>query len=217
MGGVNGNGDMLRVFKDGSFISNGAGTYAGIVSTSVGGFITPAAGYFHWLNQTYLVSSADGKLTLENNAVNKGVLFDVSGTDSQVKLFARDGSSVGALAFGSNTLLSASANKLFQINDTGNTTGLELNGGTPTLGTCTGGTMVSGAHNSTGEVTGNTSGSCVINFGTPNFTNTPFCFLNDETTLTAIRISARSGSSITVTGAVSGDAFQFFCIGRIGT
>ena len=50
--------------------------------------------------------------------------------------------------------LKASADKLTQVNDNANATGLELNVGTPTLGTCTGGTLVSGSHNFGGEVTG---------------------------------------------------------------
>lgn len=147
--------------------------------------------------------------------------FNTSGhlvplTDANVNI---GDSTHGVLAIHTSggTTIASTANKLLQVNDSGNTTGLEFNGGTPTLGTCTGGTLVSGSHNSGGEVTGNTSGSCIINFGTPNFTNTPFCFVNDETALIAVRISARSNASITVTGAGSGDAFQFFCIGRIGT
>lgn len=123
----------------------------------------------------------------------------------------------GAYAFSTRVNLKSGADKLFSIVDTALATGMEISMGTPTLGTCTGGSLVSGSHNFGGEVTGNTSGSCVITFGAPAFTNTPFCVLNDETTLTAIRISARSASSITVTGAVSGDAFQFICLGRIGT
>ncbi len=95
--------------------------------------------------------------------------------------------------------------------------GLEFNSGVPTLGTCTGGSMTSGSHNGAGEVTGNTSGSCIINFGAPNFTNAPFCALNDESALIAVQISARSNASITVTGAASGNNFQWICIGRIGT
>lgn len=123
----------------------------------------------------------------------------------------------GQFFWNGRSMLTSTADKLVSVLDQAGLTGVEINTGTPTLGTCTGGTLVSGAHNFGGEVTGNTSGSCVINFGTPNFTNTPFCFVNDETALIAVRISARSASSITVTGAGSGDAFQFFCIGRIGT
>ena len=116
-----------------------------------------------------------------------------------------------------SVLYKATADKLTQIVDSGNVTGLELNIGTPTLGTCTGGSLTSGSHNFGGEVTGNTSGSCIITFGTPAFTNAPFCFINDESSLTAVRVSTRSVGSITVTGTPSGEDFQFFCVGRIGT
>lgn len=121
------------------------------------------------------------------------------------------------IGWNGRSILASTANKLLQINDSGNTTGTEFNNGTPTLGTCTGGSLVSGSHNGMGEITGNTSGSCILNFGTPNFTNTPFCILNDETNLVAARVSARSASSITITGLTSGDAVQYICVGRIGT
>ncbi len=133
---------------------------------------------------------------------------------SQSSLSAAAG---GFVSFTGRMTTHSTADKLYSLLDSGVATGMEFNVGTPTLGTCTGGTLVSGSHNFGGEVTGNTSGSCVINFGAPNFTNTPFCFINDETALIAVRVSARSASSITVTGAGSGDAFQFLCVGRIGT
>ena len=113
--------------------------------------------------------------------------------------------------------LATTADKLTQINDNANATGLELNVGTPTLGTCTAGALTSGSHNFAGQYTSNTSGSCVINFGAPNFTNTPFCFAMSMTSTTHPRISAASASSITVTGGVSGETIQYFCVGRIGT
>lgn len=124
---------------------------------------------------------------------------------------------VGAIGWTGRTTFNSTADKLMQILDTGQTTGTELNGGTPTLGTCTAGALVSGSHNSAGSYTSNTSGSCVINFGTPNFTNTPFCFAMSTASTTHPRISASSASSITVTGGVSGETIQYFCIGRIGT
>lgn len=95
--------------------------------------------------------------------------------------------------------------------------GQEFNLGVPTLGTCTAGALTSGSHNFAGQYTGNTSSSCVINFGTPNFTNTPFCFAMSTASTTHPRISAASASSITVTGGVSGETIQYLCQGRIGT
>jgi hypothetical protein len=111
----------------------------------------------------------------------------------------------------------ASADKQFTLTDNGATTGAEINGGTPTLGTCTGGSLTSGSHNFAGEITGNTSGSCALNFGTPNFINTPICFAMSRTSTTHPRISASSTSAITITGGVSGEAIGYHCDGRIGT
>ncbi len=127
-------------------------------------------------------------------------------------------SNTGGFAWAGRASLGSSADKLLQINDFAFVTGLELNVGVPTLGTCTTGALTAGSHNFAGEVTGNTTGSCQINFGTPNFTNTPFCFTNDESSsIIAPNVSARSASSITISGQASGNAIQYFCIGRIGT
>lgn len=121
------------------------------------------------------------------------------------------------LSISGRLAIHASADSLPQFYNNATTEALELNVGIPTLGTCTGGSMTAGAKNSAGQYTGNTSGSCVINFGTPNFTNTPYCFAMSTASTTHPRISASSASSITVTGGVSGETIQFMCIGRIGT
>lgn len=113
-------------------------------------------------------------------------------------------------------LLASSADKIIQLEDNGATTGMEFSYGTPTLGTCTAGALVSGSHNMAGQYTSNTSGSCVINFGTPNFTNAPFCVAMSTASTTHPRISASAASSITVTGGVSGETITYYCIGRIG-
>jgi hypothetical protein len=116
-----------------------------------------------------------------------------------------------------NAALFSTASKLVQLTSSAGTTGLEFNTGSATLGTCTGGTIVTGSHNQAGGYTGNTSGSCVINFGTPAWTNTPFCFAMSTASLTHPRISAASTSAITITGGVSGEAINYHCEGRIGT
>jgi len=113
-------------------------------------------------------------------------------------------------------LLASSADKSVSVLDNLAATGMELNVGTPTLGTCTAGSLTSGSHNFAGEITGNTSGSCIVSFGTPNFTNTPICFAMSRTSTTHPRISAASASSITITGGVSGEAIGYHCDGRIG-
>lgn len=115
------------------------------------------------------------------------------------------------------TRLLASADKLLTVTDSTQTTGLEVNNGSATLGTCTGGTITTGSHNFGGGYTGNTSGSCVVNFGTPAFTNAPFCIAMSIASTTHPRVSAVSVSSMTITGGVSGEAITYHCFGRIGT
>ena len=162
----------------------------------------------------------DEDLTLNlDDTTNFAVLSSSTGvtTLALTAMGFRLSAATSTLNIGARSTYGASADKLIQVNDGGNTTGFELNLGTPTLGTCTGGTLTSGSHNFGGEITGNTSGSCVLNFGTPNFTNAPFCTLNDETNLVAARVSARSTSSITITGLTSGDSVQYLCFGGIGT
>lgn len=122
----------------------------------------------------------------------------------------------GTLTATGRSSFSSSADSLAQVKNNGGTTGMELNTGTPSLGTCTGGSLTSGSRNFAGEVTGTTGGSCVINFGTPNFTNAPFCTLSDESGTPAVmQLSARSASSITIAGITSGHNVIFICFGRI--
>jgi len=147
------------------------------------------------------VSSAGAITTL--GAINAGTSLQAAGA--------------GNIRWQGRTSMASAGDKLLSILDVGATTGLEFNGGTPTLGTCTGGSITSGSHNSAGQYTGNTSSSCIINFSSPHLSNTPFCFAMSTASTTPPRISAASASSITVTGGVSGETIQFLCIGRIGT
>lgn len=172
---------------------------------------------------------AQGRLwVLVNGAMQYTGNVTITGTQTVTGNLTTNGSLVAgnnvraaaASAFQFSTTRSqllSSADKLLTIVDAAALTGTEINNGTPTLGTCTGGSMTSGSHNIAGQYTGNTSGSCVINFGTPNFTNTPWCFAMSTASTTHPRISAASASSITVTGGVSGETIQYFCVGRIGT
>lgn len=149
------------------------------------------------------------------SVTNAGVL-QTTGT-----IFSNGGSletaATGLMFFNTRAVLGSSADKLLQVTDNAALTGMELNAGTPALGTCTAGSLTSGSHNFAGEITGNTSGSCILNFGTPSFTNTPICFAMSRTSTTHPRISAASASSITITGGVSGEAIGYHCDGRIGT
>lgn len=113
--------------------------------------------------------------------------------------------------------LLTAADKLLSITDSQQATGMEINDGSATLGTCTGGTITTGSHNFGGGYTGNTSGSCVVNFGTPAWTNAPFCVAMSIASTTHPRVSAVATTSITITGGVSGEAITYHCVGRIGT
>lgn len=137
-----------------------------------------------------------------------------STTSSGIGLALGAGATV---TFSGRSALGSTADKLIQALDNAAATGIEESLGTATLGTCTAGAIVSGSHNFAGSYTGNTSGSCVINFGAPNFTNAPFCSAHSRASTTHPRISAVSTSSITITGGVSGEQIDYFCRGRIGT
>ncbi len=122
-----------------------------------------------------------------------------------------------ALRWSGRVQLLSGADKLLSVLDAGVATGLEVTVGSATLGTCTGGTITTGSHNFAGGYTGNTSSSCIVNFGTPAWTNAPFCIAHSIASTTHPRISAVSTASMTVTGGVSGEAITFLCVGRIGT
>lgn len=118
--------------------------------------------------------------------------------------------------FSTRSLLTSTTDKLLQTLDNGGATGLENSNGTPTLGACVGGSLTSGSHNFGGEVTGVTGGTCVINFGAPNFTNAPFCTASAEAGVIVATVTAHSSSSITVTIPAT-NGFMWHCAGRIGT
>lgn len=184
----------------------------------------PGFGFFR--NGTSILGLSGGASALP--------IIQFGGTDATFPALRRDASgldvitadqsafsviNVSFLGFGPNRgFFGSTANKLVQINDTANATGTELSHGSPTLGTCVGGSMTSGSHNVAGEVTATTGGSCVITFGAPVFTNPPFCVVTDETTTpTALQLSNRASGTITVANITSGHAFTWVCLGRIGT
>ncbi len=125
--------------------------------------------------------------------------------------------SSGTYGWTSRAALASSADKLVTVLDNAGATGVEVNVGSATLSTCTGGTITTGSHNFAGGYTGNTSSSCIVLFGTPSWTNAPFCVAMSIASTTHPRISAVSTSQMTVTGGVSGEAITYHCVGRIGT
>lgn len=122
-----------------------------------------------------------------------------------------------AFYFTTRTALGSTADGNFQIDNLAQTLGIEDSAGTaaPTLGTCTGGSLTSGSRNGVGEVTGTTGGSCIVQFATTNWTNTPFCIAEDETAAGIVNVTARSTAQMTISNITSGHAFQWICRGRI--
>ncbi len=116
------------------------------------------------------------------------------------------------------TIFASTTDGLAQLKNNAQTFGIELNAGTaaPTLGACgTGPTLTAGSRNTAGEVTlGTVTTTCVVNFGAPAFTNTPFCVIDDETTVGG-RISALSTTSFTVAALTASDKFIWICLGRV--
>jgi len=160
-----------------------------------------------WANITgvaSLTSLTVGTSGIAANGVVTGANFQTSGPTGYYQVTTR-------------SFWQSTADGLAQFLMNATSGGEEFNFGVPTLGTCTGGSMVSGSHNNAGQYTGNTSSSCVINFGAPNWTNAPFCWAMSTASTTHPRISAAANNTITVTGGVSGEAINFFCKGRIGT
>jgi hypothetical protein len=161
----------------------------------------------------------DASATVAIVGANTGTV-SFTGDISGVRGFFSGDVNVGgasSLYWSGRTIMQAPADKTWNLTDSTVATGYQITVGTPTLGTCTGGTIVSGSHNFGGQYSGNTSGSCIINFGAPAFTNTPYCVAMSIASTTHPRVSAASNASITVTGGVSGETITFLCQGRLGT
>jgi hypothetical protein len=169
----------------------------------------------------FIRRSAANALTIDTDGAG-AALSTITLNVSELGVGIANGGSVklsgaGAVIFNTRTEFTSTADKLLQTLSSAGTTGEETSVGSATLGTCTGGTITTGSHNFAGGYTGNTSSSCVINFGTPNYTNAPFCVAMSIASTTHPRVSAASASSITITGGVSGEAITYICRGRIGT
>lgn len=203
-------GTTSATFKIGYINPAGSVTYPATLSSAGVFGLGPSADAFFYRSGTKAVTIAADSSAGNLNLINYNALDHTFTGTIHVPAGAN-------FYWGGRTLFGATADKLLQVLDNGGTTGREFNGGTPALGTCTGGSLTSGSHNFAGEITGNTSSSCIVNFGTPNFTNTPICFAMSRTSTTHPRISAASASSITITGGVSGEAIGYHCEGRIGT
>lgn len=126
---------------------------------------------------------------------------------------------VGAiLSWTGRTLLTSNANALLNVINNAGTVGIQLNTGTaaPTVTSCGTGTVTTGSRNTTGQITATGATACTITFGSPAWSNTPFCTVTLANAVTTTPyISAASTTAITVSGLTAGDIFNYHCIGRI--
>lgn len=178
---------------------------------------------------------AAGQFGIQRDSTH-GITADVT-NDAQFRVFGRDGTTAGSvlagtmqlvesasagLAFasslgGSNhTKVASTAEALFRVTNSANA-GVLINAGTaaPTVTSCGTGSVTSTSNNTAGEITATGATTCTVTFGAPNWTNTPFCTVTDETTAAALRISAISATAFTVTNLTSGDKFMFHCLGGV--
>lgn len=141
----------------------------------------------------------------------------VSGAGNVTTLGSFVTASAGQLSFGSRAVQSSSADGLYTVTNSAGTFGPQFNTGTaaPTVTTCGTGSVTAHSSNTAGEVTATGATACTVVFGAPNFTNQPFCVIEDETSAVAQRISAISTSQFTVTALTSGDKFMYHCFGGI--
>lgn len=126
----------------------------------------------------------------------------------------------GFLCLTGRNCLTSSANGLTNfVQNSGATTGVQLNVGTakPTVGTCgTSPTLTATSTNVAGQITSGTgTTTCVVNFGAPAWTNTPFCTATDGTGARALFITAASTTSFTVNGLTASDVFTWTCLGSV--
>lgn len=121
-----------------------------------------------------------------------------------------------AFAFGTRGWFQKNADGLAEILANNGTVGIQFNTGTAAP-TCSANCAVtSGSRNTTGEMTlsgGATSGT--VTFGSPNWTNTPFCVLTEEQGTNTAIISSVSVSTFVFSGVTANGKFMYHCIGRI--
>lgn len=132
------------------------------------------------------------------------------------------GSSIVAAAAGTNSFLgrsffSSTANGLLRFGQNSGAVGtlLEMNMGTanPTVTSCGTGTVTANSTNTAGEVTPTGASACTLTFGTPAYTNKPFCVVTMETVAEVFRISAISTTAFTVTFTTAANVFSYHCFG----
>lgn len=132
---------------------------------------------------------------------------------------ALQGLNAGSLIFGDRATQRSTAQGLWQVSgSTAENFGLQVNTGTaaPTVGTCGTGTIDSGSRNMVGGFTATGATACTVTFGSPAWTNIPWCVVTlENVAITTPYVSARSTTAFTVSGLTAGDKVTYWCGGRI--
>jgi len=219
---------LLASNADGQLtLTNNAATQTNFGVTSAD-FRIPRGSSFDWSNAA---NDATQPVDTSLNRISAGVVgigSGISGTNNgslQVAAITASGNVLindtsKFLGYSTTAIFRSGTDGLMDLWDQGVDRGLEFSPGTgsPTLTSCGTGTISTGSRNGAGEFTnGNAVTACTVNFGTGNFSNTPFCTIDDETTAGVGRISAISSSSFTVSGIVASDKVMWICIGRVGS
>lgn len=125
---------------------------------------------------------------------------------------------MSAFIFGQATLISTS--NVFQIGTSTtmaltNVGHLEFHSSiSPTVSSCgSGPSVTSGSSDTTGSLTmGSLTVGCTLTFSQP-FQNIPQCFVNDETTVSAVRVVPTKTNMVITTAGTGGDLVDYFCVG----
>lgn len=215
--------------------SNGTGQLASVADVATGQLLasggtntvpaytaTPSANTFTLLTGGSVSAPA---IVFNSVGANYGLYIDASNhigvaINGAEQFWIANGhvNSAGPYFMNGTTNLSTTSDGIFDIKNTDTTHGIELSTNTAaiTVTSCGTGTVTTGSRNSAGEATATGATACTVQFKNNTWTNTPFCVPEDESTLQAVRISAISTSSFTVTGLTSGDKFMWICLGQVG-
>lgn len=154
-------------------------------------------------------STTVGTITIRQ--IVSGTLNFASGTT----LALASGNSV---SWTGRSFMRSTANGILQIGQSsGSSPQQEINTGTavPTVASCGTGAVTTKSTNAAGEFTTTGASACTLTFGTPAFTNKPFCVVSPQTTAEAFRISAISTTAFTVTFTTAGNTFDYVCLGGL--
>lgn len=155
----------------------------------------------------------DGRIVAAQDIQAVGSVEASSGSVGSASL-----SSAGYVGWNSLSLFRSLTNGLIKATNNAVTIGIELNVGTAgsTVTTCGTGTITANSRNMAGGFTATGATACTVTFGTPAWTNTPFCVvtLRNAPTTTPY-ISAISTTAFTVSNLTANDVINYNCIGPI--